>query len=248
MWTDLVLGPFQVRRSAAQGLRPPLMLIWDNCGSHTVPALDAVFSEHNVHVRQLPPRMTSVLQVMDLMVNGPVKAAIRKARCVDLMDYLRQWKAERAAELAKPEDQRRLPAFSPSKPTLNRGLDTVMRAVHGLSASDQFQLSMKKMFFALGQAKDPVLELIPGSTGFRKYPGHAHIRSVSKSYEPPTEAGIARLATCWRSSPSPSGVQREKKRTLMSLGWWIIFSFLPQFTCKFLCLNIVQLSSLSSFA
>ena len=82
MWADVILGPYQVRR-AAEGASLPLLLVWDNCGPHTVAALDEVFDEHKVLVRQLPPRMTSVLQIMDLVVNGPVKAAIRKARCND---------------------------------------------------------------------------------------------------------------------------------------------------------------------
>ena len=39
-------------------------------------------------------------------------------------------------------------------------------------------------------AKDEELELVPGSTGFRKYPGHTAIKRLSKAVEPPAEPSI----------------------------------------------------------
>ena len=39
--------------------------------------------------------MTDVLQVMDLVVNGPVKAGIRRKRCDQLFEYFQDWKLRR---------------------------------------------------------------------------------------------------------------------------------------------------------
>ena len=52
MWADVILGPYQVRR-AAEGASLPLTQwqLWTKC------------DEHKMLVRQLPPRMTSVLQI-----------------------------------------------------------------------------------------------------------------------------------------------------------------------------------------
>ena len=38
----------------------------------------------------LPPNMTDVLQVMDLVVNAPLKAGIRRVRCDSLYDYFQK--------------------------------------------------------------------------------------------------------------------------------------------------------------
>ena len=85
MWCDLQFGP------CAQEKGGSLMVwVWDNCRphkAHKVDSVRAVFDEWGVHVRELPPKMTDVLQVMDLVVNGPLKAAIRRHRTRMLLSY-----------------------------------------------------------------------------------------------------------------------------------------------------------------
>ena len=39
--------------------------------------------------------MTDELQVMDVIVNSPLKAAVRRARCSALFDYFQDWKLRR---------------------------------------------------------------------------------------------------------------------------------------------------------
>ena len=46
----------------------------DNCGVHKGDCLDAIYEEANVEVGYLPENMTYILQVLDLVVNGPIKA------------------------------------------------------------------------------------------------------------------------------------------------------------------------------
>ena len=78
MWVDLLLGPYKGERVA---------LIWDNCGPHGVAAVLDVMEEWNIFQFPLPKNMTDKLQVMDLVVNGPLKAAIRRARASNLFDF-----------------------------------------------------------------------------------------------------------------------------------------------------------------
>jgi hypothetical protein len=115
MWMDVQLGPWAAHR------RRRTLVVWDNCGPHGVPAVGAVLGEHDIRAEALPPRMTSALQVMDLVVNGPLKAAIRRTRVDVLLDYFQEWKFRWAMALTKPEADRVLPAFAPPKPRLTRG-------------------------------------------------------------------------------------------------------------------------------
>ena len=52
--------------------------IMDNVSSHKVDLLDAIFKEANVQVDYFPPNMTQFLQVLDLIINGPLKAHVRR--------------------------------------------------------------------------------------------------------------------------------------------------------------------------
>ena len=107
MWVDVQVGPQAKKRGR------PFLLVWGNCDPHTVQALRAVFDEWGILTAQLPPRTTSILQVMDLVVNGPVNTAIRKARCDRLMDYMQDWKRLYALEMTKPIAERCIPAYDP---------------------------------------------------------------------------------------------------------------------------------------
>ena len=107
MWTDLIFGP---RTKEATGRA---CMVWDNCGPHKVEAVRKVFQEWNVTVLELPPKMTDTLQVMDLVVNSPLKAAIRRQRCRDLFKYFQEWKINRLQAVVSKVP---LPPFAPPKP------------------------------------------------------------------------------------------------------------------------------------
>jgi hypothetical protein len=78
MWAELCLHPWLQRNG-----RLPAVLVWDNCGSHNTEVVSAVLSSLDppVFVHNLPPNCTDVLQVMDLVVNGPVKKRLREVLC-----------------------------------------------------------------------------------------------------------------------------------------------------------------------
>ena len=111
LYVDVLLGPTKEKLGK-------LFLVWDSCGPHTVQAVKDVFAEWGIDVAQLPVRMTSLLQIMDLVVNGPVKAAVRDARCQQLVGHLRAFLAARKLEDDKPVAERVYAPFSPPpKPT-----------------------------------------------------------------------------------------------------------------------------------
>ena len=74
MWFDLQLGPHY---AAKRGMAA---LVWDNCGPHGTAAVREMAEEWGITLLPLPKNMTDVLQVMDLVVNSPVKAALRRDR------------------------------------------------------------------------------------------------------------------------------------------------------------------------
>jgi hypothetical protein len=116
MWADVQMRPW-----AADSGRKKL-IVWDNCGPHGVPAVTAALAAHDIATKALPPRMTSRLQVMGLVVNGPLKAAMRRARATALFSSLQNWKFLRAMEQAKPVEERVVLPYVPPKPALPDGL------------------------------------------------------------------------------------------------------------------------------
>ena len=130
-----------------------------------MPAVQAVLAENGIHTELLPPKMTDTLQpAMDLVVNGPLKAHTRRARCLAIVQYFQRWKLERDAEMQKPPGARQLHDFHPPKPTLIQGVSTCLGAMQQMSARLDFQQGLCRVFIAIGQTMDPK------SGDFRRYP------------------------------------------------------------------------------
>ena len=75
----------------------------DNVGCHKMDVLKEIFAEACVDVGFLPPNMTQFLQVLDLVVNGPLKAHLRHLRAQNLLTYFksyttRNWKKKKILE------------------------------------------------------------------------------------------------------------------------------------------------------
>jgi hypothetical protein len=114
------------------------MLLWcDNCGSHKTSCVRDVIRETNLDVAFLPPNMTSELQVLDLIVNGPLKAHIRTIR-------------------ARNEDQK-LPLsgrlnldFNPPKPTVTEGIQDLLLLFKKQFTEDKFRECINRTFIKTG--------------------------------------------------------------------------------------------------
>jgi len=184
MWVEVQLGPW-----ATESGRPKL-LVMDNCGPHSVPAVQATFAAQGIAVQKLPPNMTGELQVMDLVVNGPLKAAIRRERCRALHLAFLSWKAKWAMELLKDAAARRMPPFEPPKPSQAEGLRTLLATCENFKAP-AFKDGLRRSFVAVGLRPDAALE----PPAFRNYTGHGR-RGALPSVMAPADApddGIFRV-------------------------------------------------------
>ena len=103
--------------------------------------------------------MADQLQPMDLVVNAPLKAGIRRERCTSLYDYFQEWKVKRLEELVKPMEQQKIPAWSPPKPDIAQGLRTVLEVERTTLASASFQASLQRCFVSVGLTRDPTTQL-----------------------------------------------------------------------------------------
>ena len=104
MWLETVVQPLKEKNGK-------LMIWFDNCGCHKTAAVDKVISELGVQIACLPPNMTGVLQVLDLVVNGPLKAHTRNLRGARIVESFQKFKAAYEEEAANDVQERTLPVF-----------------------------------------------------------------------------------------------------------------------------------------
>lgn len=141
MWCDTQLGPRMKQRGKK------CLMVWDNCGPHKVAGVRKVFDEWGIKAMELPPKMTDILQVMDLIVNGPLKAAIRRHRIEGLFNYFQSWKIKR---LAAGAARNPLPGFEPPKPMLADGLKALFDCLNTTLAAENFTSAMSRTFVKVG--------------------------------------------------------------------------------------------------
>ena len=74
----------------------------------------------------LPPNMTDILQVLDLVVNAPIKKALRRFKIEEMVEAFDEWLDEVNEVIAKNRietDKAKLlpyPKFTGSKPTVSK--------------------------------------------------------------------------------------------------------------------------------
>ena len=73
MWFELVMKPIRERLKK-------IMLWCDNCGSHKTSSVRYIITETMIDVTFLTPNMIGEHQVLDLVVNGPIKARVKNKR------------------------------------------------------------------------------------------------------------------------------------------------------------------------
>ena len=115
MWFELVMKPIRDRLGK-------LLIRCDNCGSHKTNSVKDIIEETDIDVAFLPPNMTAELQVLDLVVNGPIKAHVKNKRARRLYDSFQEYKIKRLADMNLPRNQRKNPDFMPPRPTMIEGM------------------------------------------------------------------------------------------------------------------------------
>ena len=139
MWFELIMKP--IKESLGK------LLIWcDNCGSHKTSSVNDVITETGIDVSFLPPNMTAELQVLDLVVNGPIKAHIKNIRARRLYDCFQEYKIERFADMQLPCDQRKNPDFSPPKPIMIEGIKDLILLFEEQFTEEKFKKCINTTF------------------------------------------------------------------------------------------------------
>lgn len=143
MMLDTVFKPWM----QANKRRP--FIVWDNCGPHLVDAVKQTLAELGIASDTLPKNMTDILQVMDLVVNGPLKAGVRSERADALYDYFQTWRFKvsqaQVAGVAAPR-------FAPPKTTLEEGLRFVLETNSVAFTTEAFQDGIRRAFVKVGLA------------------------------------------------------------------------------------------------
>ena len=169
MWCDLIVGP--ARKSSADAR---WALVWDNCKTHLVGSVLAVFAEWDIDVFQLPPYMTAILQPMDVVVNGPIKAHARRARISVIFDYHQGWAVAADAAVAA---NNRLPKYEPPKPTLADGIRLVSSIIAGFNESESFKAGLQRCFVNVGLTPEKK------SGAYLIYVSHDSIRTRTRALQ-----------------------------------------------------------------
>lgn len=146
MWCDLVMKPARIRSG-----RPRWALVWDNCKAHLVKSVLDVFTEAGIHVFALPPNMTDLLQPVDIVPNGPLKARIRSKRAFSLYNYFQDWRE--IAESAQKSGSV-LPLFDPPSPTMGEGISLVSDIYATHFSTREFMAGVRRCFVSVGLAAD----------------------------------------------------------------------------------------------
>ncbi len=148
MWIDLVMAPIKQMRGK--------MLIWaDNCGPHKTDAVKAVFSSWGIHTAFLPPNMTGMLQVLDLVVNGPIKAYIRNIRARRIVEAFALFRSAYAQEMLKAPGERQRLKFKPPKPSYQQAMTDLFTLFATSFSQESFKEGIIRSFIDTGTQPPP---------------------------------------------------------------------------------------------
>lgn len=143
MWYQVVMAPLKDVLGK--------MLLWcDNCGSHRTECVKKAIGDAGIDVAFLPRNMTGELQVLDLVVNGPLKAHIRKNRANRLYENFQTFRTIRIADEELPRNIRKHPNFVPPKPTLLEGIRDLLSLMKKEMREERFKQSIKRSFIKTG--------------------------------------------------------------------------------------------------
>ena len=129
MWIELVINPIKIRNRK-------LLLWFDNCGCHKTASVEEILANLEINVACLPPNMTAILQVLDLVVNGPLKAHIRNNRAKKIVESFKNFKKENDENSMKPVVEQVSLIFEAPKPQM---MDCISDLINLLGPNGEFQ-------------------------------------------------------------------------------------------------------------
>ena len=163
MWLELVVKPLKERLGK-------LMIWFDNCGCHKTSMVDDVISELDVQIACLPPNMIGVLQVLDLVVNGPLKAHTRNLRGSRIVESFQKFIVSYNDELAKDVSDRVMPVFDPPKPDMLQSIQDLFDLLANGFKKLKFVEGVQRSFISTGCV--PCDERTPSEPIFQQYSKH----------------------------------------------------------------------------
>jgi hypothetical protein len=111
MWLELIMLPLKNDLSK--------LLIWfDNCGSHKTSIVQDYMKDIGIDVAYLSPNVTAILQVLDLVVNGPLKSHVRQLRAKRIVRSFKEFLIAYRTDLEKAASDRENPTYTPPKPEM----------------------------------------------------------------------------------------------------------------------------------
>jgi hypothetical protein len=146
MWIELQFGPLVACTPTRRA-----MLVWDNCPPHLGHCVIAALEKHKITMKTLPPNTTSCLQVMDICVNAPLKAQIRRKRCDELFQYFSTYQLQKVYALQQASE---MPAFRPPKPSRESILSLMFDVVTQQFLSKAFTEGVQRVFVQVGLVQD----------------------------------------------------------------------------------------------
>ena len=106
----------------------------DNCGVHQTAAIKKLLKDADIVVMFFPPNMTGYLQMLDLVVNGPIKNHLRNQRALVIYNAFQEHIAAYYAEHDKTDEEGREEVrFRPPKPNM---LDAIQQLLSCLPTMD----------------------------------------------------------------------------------------------------------------
>ena len=160
MWLELIIQPIKIRLGK--------MFLWmDNCGSHKTSAVQKVIDAIGLHMAYYPPNMTPILQVLDLVVNGPLKAHVKNLRAWRLFDEFQKYKEVlRLEDLKAPSDRRKID-FKIPEPKMMQSIQDLINLYANEFKKEDFMQGIVKSFQKTGSI--PTINLENGEKEFAIY-------------------------------------------------------------------------------
>jgi DDE superfamily endonuclease len=138
MWFDLIILPLKGKNE-----KKNLFLWVDNCSSHETELVRNYVTKNEIDVAYLPPNMTSELQVLDLVVNGPLKTHIRQLRARRIVSYLQQYLIDRKENGITTE-------FDVPRPELIEGICDLFNLFANEFCATKFKEGVNRSFIITG--------------------------------------------------------------------------------------------------
>jgi hypothetical protein len=159
MFVDLIMSRLpgvdvQQRGTRGASSRGRHLLWMDGFSVHKQLDVAAALARADVAVAILPSNMTDELQVLDLVVNKPLKTLMRRERETEIYDYFKNFKRSLLSEKGNWSTQKLLTErMNPPKPQLPQRILLLIEYVRSLSldpAHEGFRKSVKDCFTRTG--------------------------------------------------------------------------------------------------